>query len=172
MAYSFVVEDGTGKVNATSYVSTDEAEDYYAPDVNFSAAWAALDDDKKEAYLSWASRILDQKTTWRGTIMTSTQALRWPRYGAINRDSMTIDPDEIPEEVKAATCELVKYLQGNDPTTGPDTDNLKSLKVDVIEIAFQPKAVESNYPSILNQILSPLGVFRVGGAGFGRIVKA
>lgn len=172
MAYAFIVEDGTGKSNATSYVSLDEAEDYYTPDVNFAAAWTALDDEKKEAYLAWATRILDQKTTWRGTLVSATQGLRWPRYRAMNRDGLYIDADEIPEEVKAATCELVKYLQGNDPTTGPDTDNLKSLKVDVIEIAFQPKAVESTYPSIINAILQPLGSFRVGGTGFGRIVKA
>lgn len=171
MAWNFVAEDGTGLPNSTSYISLEDAQDYFFPDVNFAPIWTGLTNDQRLFYLGWATRILDQKTSWRGTIATDTQALRWPRAGVKNRDGLLIASNEVPSEVKAAVCELAKYLLSNDPTTGPDTDNLKSIKVDVIEIAFQPKAVESTYPSIINAILQPLGVFKIGGSGFGRILK-
>jgi len=172
MAYAFVPEDGTGLPNASSYVTADEADDYYAADANFATTWAALSDDRKEQFMIWATRILDQKSTWRGQATSTTQALAWPRSWVRDREGNLIDDDEIPEPVKAATLELVKFLQSNDPTTGPDTSSLKSIKVDVIEIAYQAKAVETVYPSIINQILDPIGVMRVGGTSFGRIVKA
>lgn len=170
MAFVFTVEDGTNVAGANSYVTLAYAEDYFAVDVA-SATWEALSDDQKEFYLAWATRILDQKTEWRGYINADSQALRWPRKGVTDRDYRTVETNEVPNPVKAATCELAKWLMTNDPTTGQDTDYLKRIKVDVIEIEYQDGTSQSSYPTILNAILAGVGHFRIGSRGFGRIVR-
>lgn len=170
MAFVFTVETGLNVAGANSYVPLTYAEDYFAVDVA-SPVWEALSDDQKEFYLAWATRVLDQKTEWRGYINADTQALRWPRKGVTDRDYRIIDVDEIPNAVKAATCELAKWLITNDPTTGQDTDYIRRIKVDVIEIEYQEGTTQSSYPSIINAILVGIGYFRIGSRGFGRIVR-
>lgn len=171
MAFTFTVEDGTLVVGANSYVSTTYADDYFIIDPNFTTAWTALSSTQKQYYLAWATRILDQKVVWRGERYTTTQALRWPRKYVYDADDNLIDPTEIPRQLKEATCEFAKWLYTNDPTAGRDEDNLKRIMVDVVEIEYQEGSAQSSYPSIINQILSPLGRMRVGGMGFGRIVR-
>lgn len=170
--FAFIVEDGTGVEDATSYVSVAEADDYFTIDPNFFATWDALETDDKEHLLAWSTRVLDQKTDWKGYLTDEAQSLRWPRTYVYARDNVLIASDEIPEQLKEATFELAKWLHSNDPTTGQDVDWLKRMKVDVIEIEWQENASQSSFPSILNAILGTLGNFRIGGGSrFGRIVK-
>jgi hypothetical protein len=171
--FAFVVETGSGLANATSYVSIAEADDYYVIDPNFSATWANLTLEVKQYLLAWATRILDQKSIWKGVLsVPDTQALRWPRTYVYDRDDRLIAPDSIPKQLKEATFELAKWLRANDPTEGQDVDYLKAMRVDVIEFEWQDNAAQQSVPSIINAILSPLGTFRTGGASrFGRIVK-
>lgn len=171
MAFTFVVEDGTQVSGANSYVSLAAADDYFVIDPNYAATWAAYTDTQKQYYLAWATRIIDQKTRWNGTRYTTTQALRWPRSGTYDRDGNSISATVIPLQLQEAVMELAKWLAVNDPTTGPDVDTLKLLKVDVVEIEWQDGTSQSDYPSILNQILYPLGRLSTGGHSFGRIVK-
>jgi hypothetical protein len=172
MSFTFTTEDGTGLATANSYVSLSEADDYFAPDLNFAATWDGLSDTAKEYSLAWASRILDQKTDWRGTRVDEDSGLRWPRSYVYDRDDNLIDDNVVPKPVKDATCELAKYLQENDLTTGGDVDNIRKVVVDVIEIEFQEGTSQTGIPTILNAILTGLGSFRIGGRGFGKIIKA
>lgn len=170
MAFVFVVEDGSIVADATSYLTVAYADDYFAVDPN-ADGWVALATEDKEFYLSWATRLLDQKTDWRGYLADETQSLRWPRQYVTDRDGRAILSTVIPNAVKDATCELAKWLLTNDPTSGPDIDYLRRIKVDVIEIEYQEGSTQSVYPSILNAILRGLGVFRIGSTGFGRIKR-
>jgi len=172
MSFSFVVEDGSGLAGATSYVSVADADDYFVIDKNFAADWAALATQDKEYSLAWASRLLDQKTDWKGTRLLETSGLRWPRSYIYDRDNILIADDVVPEAVKQATCELAKFLQENDLTVGKDIENMKRIVVDVIEIEYQDQTTQSNVPTIINAILTGLGSFRVGSRGFGKIIKA
>lgn len=171
--FTFVVETGAGLANATSYVSVAEADDYYTIDTNFTATWTGLTTQAKEYLLAWATRILDQKTEWKGCMsVPATQNLRWPRTGVYDRDGRLIEADEMPGQLKEAVFEFAKYLRENDPTVGQDTDYLKAMRVDVIELEWQDNAAQVTFPSILNSILGTLGNFRTGGGSrFGRIVK-
>ena len=170
MAFIFTVETGTGLTTSTSYCATAFADDYF--EVQPSAtAWAGLSDDSKEYYLSLATRFLDQKVDWKGTIASATQALRWPRVGAYTRDGISVGSTVIPRAVKAATCEMALYLITNDPNAGQDTDKLRKIVVDVIEIEYQEGASQPKIPSIINSILTGLGFFVAGGRGFGKIVR-
>ncbi|MBK9496468.1 MAG: hypothetical protein IPO08_18575 [Xanthomonadales bacterium] len=171
MAFTFVVEDGTQVAGANSYVTTAYADDYFIVDPNFYTTWTALTTTQKEYYLAWATRLLDQKVVWRGYRYTDTQALRWPRSGAVDVDGIAIAVDAIPRQLKEATCEWVKWLYTNDPTTGRDEDNLKRIVADVVEIEYQDDASQSAYPSIINQMLAPIGRMRMGGVGFAKIVR-
>lgn len=172
MAFVFTVEDGTGVTGSNSYISVSAADDYFVLDPNFSATWMGYETTTKEYYLAWSTRILDQKVRWRGYKEDVLNSLRWPRVGVYDADNEAIGSTEIPRQLKQATCEFAKWLVTNDPTVGKDVDNLKRLMVDVIEIEYQDDAAQTNYPSIINQILHPLGVMQVGGAGFGRIIRA
>lgn len=172
MSFSFVVEDGSGLPAATSYVSVAEADVYFTPDLNYAATWGALTNEQKELSLAWASRILDQKTDWKGNRAVTTSGLRWPRSYAYDRDGILVDDGIVPPAVKQATCELAKYVRATDLTVGPDVENIKRITVDVIEIEYQDQTAQSSVPTIINAILTGLGSLRVGGRGFGKIVKA
>ena len=171
MAFSFVVEDGTGLDNATSYVSVANADDYFAVDLN-AAGWTALTTEQKELQLGWATRFLDQKTTWKGSPATTVQALRWPRTGTYDRDGVAIGGSVVPDEVAAATCELARWLLTNNPSAGQDVEYLRRVVVDVVEVEYQENTTQTAYPSILNAILTGLGSFTVGRAQFSRIARA
>lgn len=166
------VEDGTGRATANSYVSDAEAVAYF--DVDATAAdFLALNQAAREEYLQWATRVLDAKTNWRGyKTFPLVQALRWPRSYVYDRDGNAVASNIVPREVKAATCELAKWLLTNDPSGPQDVENLRKIVVDVIEIEYQEGTGQPSYPGIINAILQGLGYVQTGVRGFGRIVKS
>lgn len=172
MAFTFLVETGAGLAGATSYVTTTEATDYYAVDPEAAAAFGALGADAQEKRLAWASRVLDQKTRWKGEKAVAASGLRWPRTCVYDRDGIAIEDDVVPPQVKEAVLELAKYLATNDVTTEQDQEAVKRAKVDVLEIEYQEGTTQTTVPPIINQILRPLGTFQVGGSQFIPIVKS
>jgi hypothetical protein len=168
---AFQVEDGTGLTDATSYVSVNDADAYFAVDPNVTD-WDVLDNEDKEQLLNWATRTLDQKVIWAGTPSTMVQALRWPRTGVRDRDDRLIASDEIPRQLVELVCEFLKFIRATDPTTSGDVDQISRLKVDVIEIEFQEDTAQSVYPSIIGALLRGLGRLRTGLQGFGRVIKS
>jgi hypothetical protein len=172
MAFVFTVEDGSGVAGANSYASVAEADDYFAVDPNFLTTWNALAAEDQEILLAWASRVLDQKTIWKGYAVSATQTMGWPRTYVTDRDGYAVDSDIVPTPVKAATFELAKFLNTNDLTVGPDTTDFRRIVVDVIEIEYQEGVSQNAIPTILKDILTGYGVFRVGGRGAARIIKA
>lgn len=171
MPFVFTVEDGSGLPDATSYVSVAAAEDYFAVDAN-AAAFLALTTDAKQLYLAWGTRLLDQKTDWKGDPATTTQALRWPRTGVSDRDSRSIPSDIVPTPVAAAACELARWLMTNNPTADQDIEYIRRVVVDVVEIEYQEDTVQVAYPSIIASILSGLGSFNAGRRAFSKIARA
>lgn len=175
MAFTFVVEDGTGKDDATSYVTVAEADDYLAivPESWFEAtAWSTLDNTEKEKALALGARLLDQKTKWRGSKAVEDSALRWPRVGAYDRDGIGVGSNVIPVQVKEAAIEMAKFLLSSNLTEGQNVDYLKSIEVDVISLTYQDETGQSTLPSIINDILMGLGAVVTGGSRFIRIAKS
>lgn len=74
---ALIVEDGSGMVDADSYVSVADCTDYHAAMGN--TAWASLDEPAQEAMLRRATQYIDVRYTFRGQRLRSTQALAWPR---------------------------------------------------------------------------------------------
>lgn len=90
---TLVVEDGTGRADAESYVALAFADDYHARFGN--AAWAAADESTREAALRRATQYIDARYAFAGAPLTTTQALAWPR-----------DVTQWPvRAVQTATCE-------------------------------------------------------------------
>lgn len=175
MAFTFLPEDGTGLVGANSYVTLQEIKDYLGI-VPSAADILALDDADLGQYAAWATRLLDQKTKWKGYKDCypdgHVQGLAWPRTRAVDKYGFLLSSTVVPAQVKAATIELMRYIFAADPTTQQDVSNLKEVDVDVIKIIYQDGTAQTTYPPLLNQILEGLGYLEVGSAGFGRVVKA
>jgi hypothetical protein len=77
---ALIVEDGTGKADAESFISVADATAYHANRGN--AAWAALASDTvREQLLRKASEYMEQayRLRWLGYRTTNDQALSWPR---------------------------------------------------------------------------------------------
>lgn len=162
----FVVEDGTGLSNATSYVDTTYADDYLSigPQTQ-NTEWAALTLGEKQTWLMFASRLIDQAVDWNGYKTVENSGLRWPREGACNCDGILIDKNTIPEEVKMSTVEVARYFVHN-ATLVPysvvdDAVSLKKIRVAEITIEWKdgvPLASEINkFPYYISNIMGCLG---------------
>lgn len=172
MAFTFTVETGAGVAGANSYVSVAEADDYYAVDPNFNATWTAYDTAAKEQRLAWSTRVLDQRCLFEGDVVTSGQALRWPRAGVYTKDHTAITNTTIPRQLKDAVLEHLKYAITNDPTVGSDVTNLSQIVVDVIELTYQEGTSQSNVPVMINHILDGIGFYIIGARGSAKIIKS
>lgn len=165
----FKVEDGTGLSDATSYVSLAEADAYMSDmPTSLTLLWAPLVDADKEVLLMYATRVLDQKTTWKGLKKVATSSLRWPRTSVRDCDDLPVAEDAVPKYVKAVTCELALFYAN--PATGAtkisDTDGLKRVVVDVLEFEWKDNYnpnVNLQLPSGLNKILCNVGIIKYSG---------
>lgn len=111
---SLIVEDGTARADAESYVSVADADTYFANRGN--AAWAALDTAAKEQALRAATDYMMQtyRMHWTGMRVTGTQALDWPRAWVALVDAPSgyrsvpayVPQNIVPPEVKNACAEL------------------------------------------------------------------
>jgi hypothetical protein len=153
-ASSLNVETGTGSATSNSYISVEDADAYHA--LRRNSAWAAKTLAEKEACLIKASEYLVAKyrMKWRGIRVNREQALDWPRAGVVTEDfynpqtdprpalypdlAFEIPEDEIPREVRDATCEIaLRIAAGTDPL--PDVTgggDIKKLKADTVEIEY------------------------------------
>lgn len=90
---ALIVEDGTGKADADSYVSAADCATYAAA----HGLTFAGDEPAQEARLRRATQYLDAQYSFKGGESTDTQALAWPR---------DVAPGVVPREIVNACCEL------------------------------------------------------------------
>lgn len=98
---AIVVEDGTGKADAVSYLSVADADAYHTARGN--TAWTGA---AKEAALVKATDYLDRMFRYKGVKNSTEQALEWPRYNVFDRYGRLIPSDALPRELENATAEL------------------------------------------------------------------
>jgi len=128
MSINFVVETGTGLVDATSYVDIDDFKQYWE-DLGVSITDT---NDTIMAWLNEATRYADLSYSYFSTATTlistspyrKTQALEFPRvfWGT-----------EIPIELKRGICELAYARKGVDPnskvTSGISSESYGAVSV-------------------------------------------
>jgi len=167
MAVNFVVEDGSGKSDATSYISVADADQVIT---DYGLAWpAGYTDDQKKVALNNGTRYLDTKYNgaWKGYKNSETQALAWPRADVTDADGWYIDSNIIPAQVEQATVEVAVYFAENGAAF-PDLDNpgalkMQKIKIDVIEIQKEflggnsGTEVAGKVDAILNGLLKSAG---------------
>ena len=96
----FEVEDGTGKETSTSYLSVDELKQFA---LNEGVDLTVLATDEiAQQYLNRYTVIIDAIREWPGVLLTTTQALSWPRKSAYDINGNIIDSASVPKEIKKA----------------------------------------------------------------------
>ncbi len=159
MAFSLIVEDGTGKPDANSYASVAEADAYHEAQLH-ALAWEAATVPVKEKALAMATRTLDAMVQWTGTRATATQALAWPRKGTV-LDGLPIPENVVPNPVKQAASELARLLIAGDITQDVAQNDLSGLNLGkgALQLSFKSDAVKRRVPSIIGDLLQGLGEF-------------
>lgn len=115
-AAPFIVEVGTGLLDANSYATTEFADSYHAQYGN-PAAWSGATQAAKEDALRTATRACDERygARWLGRRATSFQALDWPRADVVDAAGDELGDSEIPPRLKqwVARAALL-HIQGKD----------------------------------------------------------
>ncbi|WP_148716486.1 DnaT-like ssDNA-binding protein [Chitinolyticbacter meiyuanensis] len=160
---ALVIEDGTGRIDADSFVSVADADIYHSGRGN--TAWASLTSDVKEQRLRNAASYLSFSWSYGGSLYNLDQALAFPRL--IN--GVKYDVSGAPARVKQAQMELA--LQAS--LTGASavgTAQVIRQKVDVIETEYAEGVVSTSerYPYVTNLLVPYLD----GGPGQLKMVRA
>lgn len=103
---AFVVEDGSGKADANGYISVAFANSYHA--ARGRTDWVALSDADCELAIVRASDYIDLRfgPRFRGTRISPSQALQWPRYGAFDNSGYLYSGDRaVPIQIQKACAE-------------------------------------------------------------------
>lgn len=188
-----IVETGSIVANANSYASVGTADNYHETMGN--TAWAALDDDTKDAALVRGTMMLESRFRgrWIGYQTNNNQGvvqrLAWPRKAndtQPTQDDPTVDADpqalttidkviigvnEIPQEVIYA-CMEAAYMQGVGNSLVPNVVQsdryVKRNKVDVIEQEFfENRPAIDRFP-LIDQLLQNLA--SVGGVNLTMVI--
>jgi hypothetical protein len=125
-------------VGTNTYINEADADAYFLARAN--STWAGASTTAKEAGLIRATSYLDAHYAgqWVGAVADSSQALAWPRSGAIDRNGNSIDSADIPDQIEDATCELAVRALGVDDLEA-DIDaggQVKRQKVGTLEIEY------------------------------------
>ena len=105
MAIEFEIEDGTGKSNATTYVTLAEADQHLENTGRKTGLWSgnsAKQTAINAAFVYMFARWSDQ---WHGIATYEDEAGDWPRRDAVKRTGFVFGSSEIPAEVKNAQIE-------------------------------------------------------------------
>jgi len=137
----FVVEDGTGLDNATSYVSIDEFKQYAE---NNGYDITALDTDASiQVLLNKSTFVIDSTymSVFPGYRGSSEQTLEFPRVDAFYIDGYAIKSDEVPKEIKNAVCEMA-FLKFNGIDLQPVLEKSGSLRSEMVQVDVIKEAKE------------------------------
>jgi hypothetical protein len=109
MAVIFIVEDGTGIVDANSYVEVSFVNQYaenYCPEK--LSDWNALTEEEKQSAIIQGSIYIDKNFTFKGHVKSCVQGLLFPRvclYDPCGNEIADVVPDANYGSVKKATAE-------------------------------------------------------------------
>ena len=157
-----------GDPNANSYCTVAEANTYHDAHL-YGTVWSEAETAQKTVALIWATRLLDEMCDWVGEKINSTQALRWPRGGAYDRDDYELDNASIPRFLVNATAELARHLLIKDRLQEMDENvaGLEAVKAGPVEVNFSSMDRIDLLPPSVDQMIKD---FSKGASGSGMIV--
>lgn len=155
------VENGTGLVDADSYVSLVDAAAYHTAFGN--TAWAAAASDAiREVALRKATRYIDSRYTYRGDQRTSTQSLVWPRVG-YGTDEVYDNGQWPVSRLHRACCELALLSLSEELYVDEDSRPVLGETIGPISVRYgDPRFGGQKRFSLIEDLLRPL---LTGGGG-------
>ncbi len=155
MSVNFIVEDGSAKSDATSYISVADADQYFTDRDNQN--WDLLSESEKQIALIKGSHFIDFYYKFPGTRQTRDQALNWPRDAAYDRDAYELV--DVPAAVQHAAAEAAVRASDDDLLADEDRGgDISSLKIDVISIDYTDNAPAGTVYREIDKILFARGV--------------
>lgn len=136
---ALIVEDGTGKSDAESYISVTDAAKYHADRGN--AAWVTVS-ALPEQLLRRATEYIDRtyRARWKGARVLTAQALDWPRAD-VDTESSSVPSDSVPLAVCRACAELA--LRADSVELTPDYERgVVMEKVGAIEVHYDQASTQ------------------------------
>lgn len=148
-----------GGSNSNSYATEVAATAYLTSERLYVTAWTSATVPTREQALIWATLLIDSSFEFDGYKLSSGQALRWPRDGALNADGEDIDSSTIPALIFKATCILALYLITSNRLTDPAIAGLglKEAKVGPIHVVIDSNETKEIIPNEIILLLAPLG---------------
>lgn len=159
MAIILVIEDGTGKPNANSYITVDEAKAY----AESRGVTNLGTDDTIAANLVLAADFMETTGPYKGYPFRKEQGLEFPRTERAGGPSLGI-----PEKVKKAQAQLILDIKESGALlTTSRQFALKRRKLEGLEqewavgsyAMYAPKAVHPFY----DHLMGPFKVYSGGG---------
>ncbi len=155
--------------NANSFVTLDEANNYFAT-VPDSSTWDDKTVDQKKRALISATRWIDS-FVYYGDRCDDGQALKFPRNN-YQVDGVELSCSTIPLNIKYAQYELARALANDTDvitgTTGKE-GNISEAKLGDLEVKFntasQGTGSVNNILDVYPWLQSYLGAYMLGGAG-------
>jgi hypothetical protein len=141
---------------SNSYVTEDEASDYFEDRLH-ADAWTSANADNQAKALVTAAVLLDRHIVWQGAKASPDQGMEWPRLCIPGITFTTV-----PKAVKVAQMELALVLLAKDTTALPDTAGMKSIQADTIKIEVDPDDRVKVIPDQVFALVASYG-FRSGG---------
>jgi hypothetical protein len=125
-----------GGTAANSYVTVAEADTYFDGRL-YATAWTedATEDDKIKALITATDRL--DREDYYGYRWEEDQRLKWPRSGVATDDGVEIAFDEIPRQLKDATCELALALLGTDLLSESGLGGFDELEVGPLKLVVR-----------------------------------
>jgi hypothetical protein len=152
-----VVETGFGSSLSNAYLSVASADTYHEERGNDS--WEEATFAAKEAAIIRASQWIDTFYKFRGQRTHSTQAMAWPRSGAVDDDGFEVEG--LPPVVVYATAEAaLRALQGD---LSPDRERggrVVRQKVGEVEVEYAPEAPAGTVYAHIDALLRGVTVTR------------
>ena len=164
---AIVVEDGTGVVDANSYISVDEVKAFAALR---GIALPAADGDIEILLIKAMDFIESYRDEFKGVKTVSDQSLQWPRIG-VQVDGYDISEAVIPKVLKDAQCQLATDANTQDLMPTGTGREVIGEKVDVIEVTYATTGNTTVSPDFVKAkaLLSPL--LSTGGSGFALVTN-
>lgn len=202
MGLTLIKEDGTGKVDANSYASVDEAEEYHERGM-YATAWNAASAGEKTA-LVMATRVIDAEYQFGGIRARIEQALQWPRSdcrdpddgmasfgdanaarvaarGIVPGSGETIrlinaksgpSGNVVPKALVEATCELARELLIVNRTTAPEGEGLKYDNDGSVQKGYDKSDKRPIIPALVQATLAKYGTLLRAKSGSVQLTRA
>ena len=177
MPLTLIKEDGTGKIDANTYASVADGDDYHVGHL-YATAWTGATADSKAAALVMAARVIDAEFQFNGGKASAAQALQWPRSDCRDPDAGSISSGDgvvasslVPKSVVDAACELARELLVQDRTAAPPGEGLLSDWTSTAGKKYSKTDVRPILPRLVLSLLSKYGAATRQGGGVVKLVR-